>query len=96
MSCAPDVQYTASDDTGCAWSVANFIFRSRLLGNFPPVTWLLVVNDLCFTEQKLGETLFFALAEWGRFQVQMNFNLTQKQEKESFQVKIIGNKFSLG
>ena len=67
--------------------VKILIFRSRLLGNFPPVTWLLIINTFLCTEIE-GKTLFFALAEWGHFQVQMNFNLTQKQENESCQVKI--------
>ena len=67
--------------------VKILIFRSRLLGNFPPVTWLLIINTFLCTEIE-GKTLFFALAEWGHFQVQMNFNLPQKQENESCQVKI--------
>ena len=41
-----------------------------------------------FTLQiNLGKMLLFALAEWGGFQVQTTFNLTQKREKESCQVK---------
>ena len=68
--------------------VKILVFRSRLLGNFPPVTWLLIINTFLCTEIEGKKTLFFALAEWGHFQVQMNFNLTQKQENESCQVKI--------
>ena len=60
--------------------VKILIFRSRLLGNFPPVTWLLIINMFLCTEIE-GKTLLFALAEWGYFQEQMNFNLTQKQWK---------------
>ena len=65
------VWWLLSCSIGCTWLVKNLIFWSRLLGNFPPVTWLLIINMFLCTEIE-GKTLLFALAEWGHFQVQMN------------------------